>query len=164
MRVIIVHLGVVFLCYGVPILFQYSIFFVFCLYKCSLSSGSCHNKAQSIMIYWLIFVIISCFLPFDLQSQEFVISLDYLMPETGESNLKVIAVHASVHLPYDHNLLVQNLTTQVIEVTGAFLSLLALFVNKSWNSVIQSLPEIRCTTNKLRTFAYFTQVISSRLL
>lgn len=89
-----------------------------------------------------------------------MISLDYLMPETGESNLKVIAVHASIHLPYDHNLLVQNLTTQVTEVTGAFLNFLVLFVNKSRNSFIQLLPLIRCTTNRLRSFAYFTQVMS----
>ncbi|KAE9620268.1 putative translocon-associated protein (TRAP), alpha subunit [Lupinus albus] len=31
----------------------------------------------------------------------------------GESSLKVIAIKASVHLGYDHRLLVQNLTTQV---------------------------------------------------
>ncbi|OIV99599.1 hypothetical protein TanjilG_17409 [Lupinus angustifolius] len=31
----------------------------------------------------------------------------------GESSLKVIAIKASIHLAYDHRLLVQNLTTQV---------------------------------------------------
>lgn len=38
------------------------------------------------------------------------------MMGTGESNLNVIAVQASVHLPYDRNLLVQNLSSQVIWV------------------------------------------------
>ncbi|KAF1002121.1 hypothetical protein AG4045_016361 [Apium graveolens] len=42
------------------------------------------------------------------EAADLLIGLQY----EGESNLKVIAVHASVHLPYDHNLLVQNLTTQ----------------------------------------------------
>lgn len=42
------------------------------------------------------------------EATDLLIGLQY----EGESNLKVIAVHASVHLPYDHNLLVQNLTTQ----------------------------------------------------
>ncbi|XP_043711980.1 translocon-associated protein subunit alpha-like isoform X2 [Telopea speciosissima] len=31
----------------------------------------------------------------------------------GDSNVNVIAIRASVHLPYDHHLLVQNLTGQV---------------------------------------------------
>ncbi|XP_051138427.1 translocon-associated protein subunit alpha-like [Andrographis paniculata] len=31
----------------------------------------------------------------------------------GESNIKVIAVQASVHLPYDHKYIIQNLTAQV---------------------------------------------------
>lgn len=34
--------------------------------------------------------------------------------KSGESNVNVIAVHASVHFPYDHHMLVQNLSTQVI--------------------------------------------------
>ncbi|KAJ8433949.1 hypothetical protein Cgig2_001878 [Carnegiea gigantea] len=31
----------------------------------------------------------------------------------GEASVNVVAIHASVHLPYDHRLLVQNLTAQV---------------------------------------------------
>ena len=34
--------------------------------------------------------------------------------KTGELSLNVVAVKASVHLPFDHSLLVQNLTAQVI--------------------------------------------------
>ncbi|KAK9286444.1 hypothetical protein L1049_014841 [Liquidambar formosana] len=34
------------------------------------------------------------------------------MKNDGESSLNVIAIKASVHLPFDHNLLVQNLTAQ----------------------------------------------------
>lgn len=34
--------------------------------------------------------------------------------KSGESSVNVIAVHASVHLPYDHRMLVQNISTQVI--------------------------------------------------
>ena len=34
--------------------------------------------------------------------------------DTGELSINVIAVKASVHLPFDHRLLVQNLTAQVI--------------------------------------------------
>ncbi|OAY84020.1 Translocon-associated protein subunit alpha [Ananas comosus] len=30
----------------------------------------------------------------------------------GESTLKVVAIHASVHLPFDHHMFVQNLTVQ----------------------------------------------------
>ena len=33
---------------------------------------------------------------------------------TGELGVNVIAIKASVHLPYDHRMLVQNLTAQVI--------------------------------------------------
>ncbi|WOH03676.1 hypothetical protein DCAR_0623075 [Daucus carota subsp. sativus] len=45
----------------------------------------------------------------------------------GESNLKVIAVHASVHLPYDHNLLVQNLSTQAFNNASVPASAVATF-------------------------------------
>jgi len=34
--------------------------------------------------------------------------------ETGDSSLNVIAIRASIHLPFDHHLLVQNLSTQVM--------------------------------------------------
>lgn len=37
----------------------------------------------------------------------------FLIHVTGESTLNVIAIRASVHLPFDHKLLVQNLTAQV---------------------------------------------------
>ncbi|XP_038995575.1 translocon-associated protein subunit alpha-like [Hibiscus syriacus] len=37
------------------------------------------------------------------------------MENVGESPVNVIAIEASVHLPYDHRLLVQNLTAQVFE-------------------------------------------------
>ncbi|CAH1414393.1 unnamed protein product [Lactuca virosa] len=34
------------------------------------------------------------------------------MKNEGEQNVKVLAVYSSVHLPFDHKMLVQNLTTQ----------------------------------------------------
>ena len=34
--------------------------------------------------------------------------------KTGESNLNIIAIQSSVHLPFDHRYLVQNLSFQVI--------------------------------------------------
>ena len=34
--------------------------------------------------------------------------------KTGEATVNVIAIKASVHLPFDHRLQVQNLSTQVI--------------------------------------------------
>lgn len=40
-------------------------------------------------------------------------SVVYLVEITGESSVNVIAIQASVHLPFDHRMLVQNLTGQV---------------------------------------------------
>lgn len=34
---------------------------------------------------------------------------------TGEASINVVAIQASVHLPFDHRMLVQNLTAQVDE-------------------------------------------------
>lgn len=45
---------------------------------------------------------------------------DFFVVKTGESTLNVIAIQATLHLPYDHRYLVQNLSTQVV---AAFLLL-----------------------------------------
>lgn len=42
------------------------------------------------------------------EENELLVGIKY----EGESNLNVLAVKASVHLPFDHNMLVQNLTAQ----------------------------------------------------
>lgn len=64
------------------------------------------------------------------------------MMETGESNLNVIAVQASVHLPHDHNLLVQNLSSQVIlgSLSVAYVVLHASSVKTPRSSFILPFP------------------------
>lgn len=49
----------------------------------------------------------------------------------GDSSMNVIAIKASVHLPFDHKMLVQNLTAQVsrgISNLIAFISMIKLAV------------------------------------
>ncbi|KNA13907.1 hypothetical protein SOVF_111950 [Spinacia oleracea] len=43
------------------------------------------------------------------EESEVLVGIKY----NGEANINVVAIQASVHLPYDHRLLVQNLTAQV---------------------------------------------------
>lgn len=61
----------------------------------------------------LCFLLVVCLFGVIWCSQH-VLSVDYWMVETGDSDLNVIAVQASVHLSYDHNLRVQNLSSQVL--------------------------------------------------
>ncbi|XP_027353875.1 translocon-associated protein subunit alpha-like [Abrus precatorius] len=49
------------------------------------------------------------------------------MKNDGESSLNVVAVKASVHLPFDHRLLVQNLTAQVFNNRSVPVSTQATF-------------------------------------
>uniref|UniRef100_A0A453SHI9 Uncharacterized protein n=1 Tax=Aegilops tauschii subsp. strangulata TaxID=200361 RepID=A0A453SHI9_AEGTS len=41
----------------------------------------------------------------------------------GESTLNVVAVHSTLHLPYDHKMYGQNLTVQRVSTMHQFLSL-----------------------------------------
>ncbi|XP_020092688.1 translocon-associated protein subunit alpha [Ananas comosus] len=45
----------------------------------------------------------------------------------GESTLKVVAIHASVHLPFDHHMFVQNLTVQEFHNASVPVSVQATF-------------------------------------
>ncbi|KAI3515268.1 hypothetical protein L1887_14091 [Cichorium endivia] len=49
------------------------------------------------------------------------------MKNEGDQNVKVLAVHASVHLPFDHRMLVQNLTTQAFNNASVPSSVQATF-------------------------------------
>lgn len=49
------------------------------------------------------------------------------MKNEGDQNVKVIAVHASVHLPYDHSMLVQNLSAQAFNNASVPASVQATF-------------------------------------
>nr|GEY56023.1 translocon-associated protein subunit alpha-like [Tanacetum cinerariifolium] len=45
----------------------------------------------------------------------------------GEQNVKVLAIHSSVHLPYDHRMLVQNLSTVAFNKASVPASVQATF-------------------------------------
>ncbi|KVI04120.1 Translocon-associated protein (TRAP), alpha subunit [Cynara cardunculus var. scolymus] len=49
------------------------------------------------------------------------------MKNEGDQNVKVLAVHASVHLPYDHRMLVQNLSAQAFNNASVPASVQATF-------------------------------------
>ena len=119
-----------------------------------------HNLLGSMGLSLFILISFGCFAHWRLLESKVCDFSWFLMNETGESNLKVIAVHASVHLPYDHNLLVQNLSTQVILLwLFAFMDLFAFFV-----IILEILSSQVPHTNKLQNHAYLTQLISSTYL
>jgi hypothetical protein len=65
-----------------------------------------------------------------------LVSVDWLTPVyivlAGESTLNVVAVHSTLHLPYDHRMYGQNLTVQVRKYT-ILITFISSIVYTRWN-------------------------------